>query len=167
MDNIVLSEDEINRIKEFIEDAKGIPSVDGIYIEAYKAINTNINPIYVNALINDSIDYKDRLVKQGYILDYNIIRNQEDELREKYLDYSSRIKFIVYSSDIYSPMLMKNVEINAERSLLSGTILFDRFGNLKDNMNYVSKLINGYDTAIQIENANQLISNGKQKKLEV
>ena len=167
MDNIVLSEDEINRIKEFIEDAKGIPSVDGIYIEAYKAINTNINPIYVNALINDSIDYKDRLVKQGYILDYNIIRNQEDELREKYLDYSSRIKFIVYSSDIYSPMLMKNVEINAERSLLSGTILFDRFGNLKDNMNYVSKLINGYDTAIQIENIDKSMDNVKQKKLEV
>ena len=165
MDNIILSEDEINIIKEFIEDAKGIPSVDGIYIEAYNAIDTDDNPIYVNALINDAIEYKEQLMNLGYILDYNIIRNQEDELREKYLDYSSRIKFMVWSSDIYSPMLMKNVEINAEKSLLSGTILFDRFGNLIDNKNYVEKIINGFETAIQIENIDKLMNNGKQKKI--
>jgi len=163
MNNILLSEEEINIIKKFIENSKCINAIDGIYIEAYKASDTDINPIYVNALYNDSISYKEQLIANNYTCDYDNIENQIDDLRSRYLDYSSRIKFIIFPSDCYCPMLMNNKEISAERSLISGIILFDRFGNLDENKNYVSKFISGFETAVQIENINELISNGKQK----
>ena len=165
MENIILTEEEISMIKCFINDAKNVSSVDGIYIEVYNAKNMNMIPIYVKVLINDSLSYKEELKKNGYIINKEDDEDKINYLVSKYLDYSSRIKFIFSITNDYSPMLMTSAEERAEKSLVSGTILYDRFNNLSDNKNKVSKYISAYENATQIENINELINNEHQKRL--
>ena len=102
----------------------------------------------------------------GYTINQEQINDDLSVLRAIY-PIEGRLSFHICDSDDYSMSLMTNREISAEMSLISGTILFDRFKNLRDNKEEASKLISPFKTALPIYNIVELQKNGKRKNKSI
>ena len=163
---IKLKDEEIRIIKSYIEDIKKIPFICGAYIEAYKLQNDYLSKyIFINALYEDSLYYKNHLAINGIVIDSMDIERRLENLKETYID-TDRIHFTLESYDSYNPMLMSNREISSERSLVSGYILFDRFGTLEQNKNHVTRYLKPNSGRDEIENIEDIFNEEKNKVIQ-
>ena len=159
MNSIVLSEKEISFIDSFNQEATNIPLVECVYIVPYIAGEQKEEKIRVITLWNDSQYYNGLL--NGNEEKRNIIRERTelDTLIEKYNQESinSRVSFTKESSENYTLAFKNDRNLIAEVSLVSGIILFDRFGLMKANRNDALEELYPYNNILQVDNIDMLL----------
>ena len=154
--SIVLNEDEIVKIKSFIEEISNIHCVECIFIlPLYSFLNKRAQASVV-ALYNDDEELSDETLEEI---------NKADRIAFEY-DDCDRLRFnTAYAKDYKYPI--NNVdELMAATRLYYSTILFDRFGNktriqenLLSNFNIPSGIAESWNNVIAIDNIEELIGN--------
>ena len=177
------TKEEMENIPHHLLDIKDVTEDYSVYdyqkdarkvIEELNKKNKNIiivggTGLYIKAAL---YDYRFENEKEK---NYNEdLTNEEILVQEKELERlvnignQSDISFIIDNIDIYCLELMHNREIRAEMSLISGTILYDKTGEMTDNYDQASRLVLAYKNRYEISNVYELISEeAKTKKKEM
>lgn len=161
MKSIMLSEEEILSIQSFLHEISNIPMIECVYLVSYLEENTKLEKIDVITIKNQSLYYNEKLTGKAISRDtkneqniFNITINNF-----KNLSKNSRLYFSKADDFEYCLSLMHSREVIAEKSLVSGEILFDRFGDKEENKQRASCLLRPYPNILQIENIEQLKNN--------
>ena len=159
MKSISLNELQVILINSFLTEAKKLSIVECVYVVSYFDREENKDVI---ELVTIKKDYNEDLTNEEILV-------QEKELeRLVNIGNQSDISFIIDNIDIYCLELMHNREIRAEMSLISGTILYDKTGEMTDNYDQASRLVLAYKNRYEISNVYELISEeAKTKKKEM
>ena len=159
MNFIVLSNEEILRIKSFIQDASDIPVVECVYLLPYYSQEEKKEKIDVITIWNESSYYNSLLTGEGEMRDSEEERVALEDIIQKYQHEAEdgRLTFLADDSWNYSLSLMSNREQKSEMSLANGTILFDRFDEKKGEkvraMDYFAK----EESVLEVANMSQLM----------
>ena len=163
MENIILTEEEIQQIKAFIFNADRINIIQCVYIFSYFSKEQNRDIIEVTSVINYSkalLENKEGIYTEGskYLYD-----KTHDLIKE---NNNGRLVFTIDTSLNYSVMNMNNLNIKSLRKLLSSTILLDNFNRFSKLKDIVSDEFETYPEIKQIENVDKIlnITNDKVKK---
>lgn len=161
MKTITLSTEEIDGLKRFIERAKEVLMLECVYILPYYSKKEGSAKVSVIGTTNITNFYDDLLLTGGMDIrntkeEVENLRLITDEFNKEFKD--GRLSFEIRNGDVYSLSLMHRREILAELSLLSGTILYDRFNGMTNNRNHVSKYIEPYKDILTITNEEELMA---------
>ncbi len=157
MNEITLDENEIFAINNFLEEAINLKVVEAIYVEAFNDKEEG-EIIDVVTIPNCSLSYNKKITGEEKM------RVEEDEelaqLRESTKQYSSlsgRLKFSIENN--LSLLMMHRREEFAEKSLASGTIIYDRFDDMKNHQEKSRKRIGTYTNILTITNLDKVSGN--------
>lgn len=161
MESIILSEEEILCIQSFLQEISNIPMVECVYLVSYLDDTTKLGEVDIIAIKNQSLYYNEKLTGSASMRDteseqYNFdisINNFNNFLKNSRLSFSKADDFN------YCLSLMHSREVAAEKSLISGEILFDRFGDKEKNKQRALCLLKPYSNLLMIENIEQLKEN--------
>lgn len=159
MKPLVLSEKEILNINSFIEEISSISMIEGIYLISFLDRNTGSQHVDIIAIYNSSLNYDVKLTGKEIKRDISNERKQVNAIIQKYKEKynKKRLSFEIKDSLDYSLDLMYRREIIAEMSLVSGIIIFDRFGDLEDNKRSASRSLPQYSNLLLIENLDMIL----------
>ena len=168
MENINLTEEEIQQIRAFLFKANRINLIQCVYICSYFSKEQNRDIIEVTSVINysDSLrenkegTYNDDKYTEGAKYLYN---KAKDLITESNND---RLVFTTDTSFNYSIINMSNLNVRASRKLISSTILLDNFNRFSRIKEIVSDEFEPYPEIKPIENVDKILntSNDKVKK---
>lgn len=161
MKSIILSEEEILCIQSFLQEISNIPMIECVYLVSYLEENTKLEKIDVITIKNQSLYYNEKLTGKAISRNIQTEQNNFNATINNFekLFKNSRIYFSKADDFEYCLSLMHSREVIAERSLVSGEILFDRFGDKEKNKQRASCLLKPYSNILQIENIEQLKNN--------
>lgn len=163
METVILSLQEISLIRSFVQEMFNIPMVECVYLVSYLDDNTKQEKINVITIQNQSLYYNKKLTgketMRNTMTEYNNLKMLLKKFQKRL--ENSRLSFILEDDSIYSLTLMHYREIVAEKSLVNGTILFDRFGDKEKNKQRASCMLPLYSNRLQIENIEQIINYDK------
>jgi len=164
MNSILLEDDEIIAINSFVYEISENIITDGVLFFPYKDFNNNIS-IKIIVIRNISLQYTTK------VLGTNTIPKRSTKLKEistivsKYntLFKGKRLSFEITNMDDYNVTLLHEKELRNMRTLLSSTILFDRFGDIIDRQKRQIKYISKFKYIPTVENIESIISNDGNK----
>lgn len=167
MNSIILDEDEIIAINSFVNEIKDNIITDGVLIFPYSDINGNVN-LKVIVIRNISLQYVYRALGIRTIPKRSTKLKEIDEIVNKYniLFDKRRLSFEITNDDDYNVTLLHEKELMHMRTLLSSTILYDRFGDVKERQNRQIKYVSKFRHTPIIENIDLIVSNDKAKVKE-
>lgn len=142
---------EKNVITMFLDEMKDIPLVEGVYIRAIEDGNYNIS-VDINVVINNSNYYFDK------VGDFSRDIDSEAQLVLDTIDYynSFALDTINFSSSNALSFIWNKTEIAAATDLVSGTILFDRFGRLTIKKQQFESVLTPYFNSYEIGNTDSI-----------
>ena len=158
MNTISLTEEEISNIKSFINEITSIPMVECVYLVPYYIKTNNKQYLELYAVKNNSMLYNEQLTSKPQSRDVTEEELLFESIIEKYNNIfeGDRLCFTKTDDYYYSIQLLQTACIIAEKSLISGTILFDRFNNFTKNKEKVSEYISKYPNILEIDNINKI-----------
>lgn len=166
MDKINLTEEEILGISTYTEEISNNPITEGVFIVSYRDAETNKDIIELVTIWNHSLAYRERgcdgsaLIKAAedrVALDASI--EQHNKLFE-----GKRLKFISQDAGLYTYPLMDNREVLVARTLVSGEILFDRYGDILELTERLKSNVPSYCNSLNIENINSIKSDSDSRQ---
>lgn len=166
---LVLTEEEITKIKTFIEEISQIPCIECVYIlPLYSYLNRRAEAGII-ALYSDDPKYNFKLtgVEEQRCDDGEIEEEfKADDIAYNYSLSSDRLSFDTVTSDFFKYPPTKIEELQAIIRLYYSKILFDRFGDktkmydeILSNFTVPEWMAESWDNVIPIENFDKLINN--------
>lgn len=164
MESIILSSEEILYIQSFIKEVSDIPMVECVYLVSFLDNKTKQERIDVIVIQNQSLYYNGKLTGKETMRNIDNELNNLEKTIKKYRKQleKGRLSFVSEDDSNYSLALMDRREIRAEMSLANGIILFDRFGDKKENKQQASQMLPIYPNILHIENIEQVMNNSKE-----
>lgn len=164
-------DEEINAVSEFVLEAKEIPMVEAVYCVPYIETKTKQENCSVVVVYNYSKLYRCKISegskKEVDIEEMKKGMNGINELCEK---YNSKMegKGFLFSSEDSSKYISASIDrrnLVAKKDLISGKLLFDRFGDIKqEQVNIVKCLkISLYTNLSDIKNIEEVKQKIKEK----
>lgn len=152
-----LSKKEIDGINLFISNVIDIDIVEGIYIVPYRDVANNKQGARIITIFNESLDYSRKLT--GSEERFNAF--ERDSLDWTILNYNgffgTDLTFYSNNASNYNLELFHHREKMSLKSLVSGTILFDRFGDVSKTKEQASTLIEPFEETIKIRNMKAIL----------
>ena len=166
MESFILTEEEIQDIKQFLEEAKNIPVVECVYLVAYLDKNHQEKKVKIILIANPIGYFKAVHPKAPYSVAelsraWDLVGEICERFNEK-LAYT-RLSSEIESSDNYSLSLMHRRELMAEMAIASGTIIFDRDGNMIKNQNSAKGYFDPLEDVLPIGNLEELLGEAPKK----
>lgn len=149
-----LTKHEIDGINLYLEEVVKIPMIEAVYLISFVSSKQGRDRIWLMTLYNNSLAYNEKITGEKIHRD---ITKDSDKLvscnhRYNCLFAKRRLSFITEDTANYNLGMMSNQQLMAERSLVSGTILFDRFGDFEANRQKASEVLEPFEDSCQIEN---------------
>lgn len=157
-----LSKEDLNRINEFLGAVKENKIVGSVYLIKYT--EDGIVKATVVSVYDQSLYYKEQT---GF--EFNGSERQELELLvdAENSNENSNLNFSIADSGDHSITMMHKREILLMTDLVSGTILFDRIGTMRDKQIYLeNENLQPYEnTLVLSEEEKDIIINGKKQTI--
>ena len=155
-----LEQHEIDTINLFVDEVSKIDVVEGVFIVPYQTCLANEQKARIVTIFNINNDYSLLLGNT------RVSRNPYEEIgqlakiEKRYILpflYKSLL-FRSENSNNYSLPITNFREEVSVRSLVGGTILFDRFGNLARKKEEASRSLTPFDDVFEIDNVDSIRS---------
>ena len=157
MNEITLDENEMFAINNFLEEAINLKVVEAIYIEAFNDEEKG-EIIDVVSIPDYSLSYNKKITgEEKTRIEENEEFAQLQDFTEQYSSLSSRLKFSIENN--LSLIMMHKREEFAEKSFASGTIIYDRFGDMKKHQERAKRLVGTYKNILSITNLDKVSGN--------
>lgn len=159
MRNFTLSQAEICGINLFMSDVVTIPMVEAVYLIPFVSSKDGTSKCDVVTIYNSSLYYNGLLTGEERYRDTSDEKNTIDEVMDIYAAFlkNSRVSFRKETSSNYDLSMMHIRELMAERSLVSGNILFDRFGKIKENRDRAVQLLSPFLDSMEVSNIEKVL----------
>lgn len=149
-----LEQHEIDAINLFVDEVSKIDVVEGVYIAPYQPCFANEQKARIVTIFNRNSDYNLLLGTT------RVSRNPYDEIgqltkiekRYVFLFLYKALSFRSENINNYSLPINDFREEVSVRSLVGGTILFDRFGNIARKKEEASRCLTPFDDVFEIAN---------------
>lgn len=153
-----LDDSEIQAINLFIEEATENPFVESIIVFPHMLKDKSVS-INIITIINNSLSYCQQVSGSPFIPKQAVhLRNIKSICSDyNYKFDNKRLSFDIMEKEKFNFKLLHQEELDAVKKLLSSTILYDRFDDIKDRKHRDTKYVNGYDNIVQIDNISQVI----------
>ena len=162
MNSIMLDDDEAIAINAFINEVSDNILTDGILLFPFY---DNNNQVTLNVIVirNISLQYTYKILGSNTIPMRSTKLKEIDGIVSKYnmLFNNKRLSFKVTNIDDYNVTLMHEKELMHMRELLSSTILYDRFGDIKERQGRQIKYVSKYKNLPKVINLDTIVSNDK------
>lgn len=149
-----LTRSEIDGINLYLEEVVNIPMVEAVYLIASFSSKRGKKQIWVMTLFNNSLQYNGKIIGEERVRD--IARDSEKLVTcnncYNHIFRRARLFFGTEDAMNYNLSMVSNQELMAERSLISGTILFDRFGNFEANRQKALDTLEPLEDTFKISN---------------
>ena len=166
MNPIILNDEEIEATLSLIEGVKDIPTIECIYSKV--VVKDDRDPsVEIRVLLSDTIEYNELVKKDFAVRDKQAEAMAFSKLYNKvaliFKNNNNRCKIMVENSRFYVPWFTIHEEEAADEELVNGTILYDRFGTMKDIVERVEDIISKDPKLPVIENIDRIIGDGSKK----
>ncbi len=159
MKKIYLTNQEVDTINLFMDDITTISMVEGVYMLPYYAKNSGQSGIYIVTVYNNSKDYNNMVSVDEAVCnsdeEYNKINENIKRLNTIYKD--ERISFSIQNAVDFSTKTINQREFLSRRLLASGTILFDRFGNITSDQEAARRLVGTINNVYEVDNIKSIL----------
>ncbi len=166
MKPIELTEEELNAIHSFVDEVRDIAMVECVYLLPYVNTSKEVR-ICVITIRNNTPKYN---LESSRIYSVRKIDDERNTLRE-IMDYyerelwNGRLSFIEEDSSNYSLSNVTDKKLLSERKIVSGIIVFDRFGHQTENRKNAFNLLDVFPNSLSIANKEQLLNQGSRKTM--
>lgn len=163
MRNIKLTECEVDGINLFMSELITLPVVEAVYLLPYKTKIFGKYGVDVVTVYNNSLKYDTLVTGTNEKRDSS---SELESLQETISDYGKifaegRLRFFAEDAADFLPFIFKSREILAKRSLASGIILFDRFGDIEAKQHEAQTTVGLLPNTVEISNLDS-IKQGKE-----
>ncbi len=158
----LLTKKEICAIKLFVNKAKNLELVDGIYLLSFYDKNTNQEHIIIDTIIDinkfyNGNEWNDTLIEEE-------VKKESDDLDEIVEDFNKIFngKRLFFdepaASENYMWTMLHQREVLYEMELVNGILLFDRNNKYEENKAIASQTLPIYENRLEIENIDELLA---------
>lgn len=149
-----LENNETQAINLFIEEAIDNPFVEGILLFPHTMKDKKTLSISILAIINNSLSYCQQVSGEPFIPKQAVhLKNIRALCCEYNLKFeNTRLSFDIMDKGKFNFKLLHQEELDAIKKLLSSTVLYDRFDDIKSRKKRDTKFVKGYENVVQIDN---------------